>query len=608
MVYSGSDKKKSDHQLRTLSHEPGSSSASDELKASNSTTLETGDILSFSQNGTYFNKFINSFKRLEGDDGQSKESVDDLEGQTRESSQPGKGLKARHVALIAMAGGLGTGLLVGNGKALTMGGPLGLIIAYIIVGSMLFSTILAAGELAVEYSSITGGFNAYAAKLVDPSLGFAVAWNYAINWFTVLPLEMVTASMTIKFWCTTVNPDVFVAIFFTFIVVVNLFGAKGYAEAEFWFNLAKVLMLSGFIILGLLIDTGTVGNGGYIGHRFFKDPGLFANGFKGVCAVFVTSAFSLGGTEFMALTAADQKNPGKAIPAATKQVFYRLIFFYILSIIVVGLLVPYNSPHLMGSGQNNGAPVSPYVLAVESYGIKVIPHVINAVILIAVLSVGNSALYSSSRTFYSLAKQGFAPKWFDYVDRENRPIRAMMVSIICGLFSFIAAYKDQEYIFTWLLSLSGLSTIFTWSTICISHIRFRSALKAQGRSVSQLGFRVPTGVFSSYYAIALNIFILGAQFWVSLFPIGGEGNADIASLFQNYLGMISFLLFYSGHKIYLIIKRRDILVFPYISADEVDLDRESEDKDIEFLELENKRDAELLKNGPLVNRIIDFFF
>lgn len=559
-------------------------------------TIEKGEI-EIGEKPSKWSSFKESFQRKV----EEPEDQNDLEAQSGEPVKKKSGLSSRHVALIAISGGLGTGLLVGSGSVLSLGGPAGLLIAYAIVGAMLFATMSAAGELAVAYSSLSGGFNAYAAKLVDPSLGFAVAWSYAVNWFTVLPLEMVTASMTIRFWNSDTNPDIFVAVFLGFVLLINFFGAKGYAEAEFWFNLAKVLMILGFIVLGLIIDTGRAGDIGYVGAKYFINPGPFANGFKGVCACFIASAFSLGGTEFAVLSASSFANPRKAIPTATKQVFYRLLFFYFLSIFVVGLLVPFDSDRLMGSGHNNGAPVSPYVIAIESAGIKVVPHIINAVILIAVLSVGNSAFYSSSRTFYSLAQQGFAPKWFDYVDRNDRPLRAMLVSGIFGLFSFIAAYENQELIFTWLLSLSGLSTIFTWCTICLSHVRFRAALKYQGFSIKELGYVSIAGVYGSYFAIFLDIFILVVHFWVSLFPFHNDGKPSAVSFFQNYSGIFTFLSFYFGHKIY----TRNWSFF--IKAEEVDLVTDRKIFDPEVLKQENEESKEKLRKGPIFNRVLDFW-
>ncbi|KAH3663941.1 hypothetical protein WICMUC_005880 [Wickerhamomyces mucosus] len=519
-------------------------------------------VVSTSKPPSLFKRIIDSFKRA---DPESEDINIDVEAQ---EAKPNKQISGYQVALIALAGGLGTGLLVGNGKALALGGPIGLIVAYTFVGAMLFCTMLAAGELAVAYSNLAGGFNAYASRLVDPSLGFAIAWNYAINWFTVLPLEMVTASMTIKFWDDSVNSDVYVVIFLILVYSINLFGSKGYARAEVVFNGAKVLMIVGFIILSIVVVCGGVGTQGFIGGKYILDPGPFANGFKGVCAVFVTSTFSLGGTEFMALTAADQANPRKSIPKAVKVVFYRLVFVYLLSILMVGLLVPYNSTSLMSvNSQSNEAPISPYVIAIENAGIKVIPHIINSVILLAILSVGNSALYSSSTTFFSLAQQGFAPQWFNYTDQKGRPIRAMGLSMLFGLFSFIAAYKDQQQVFTWLLSLSGLATIFTWSSISLSHIRFRKALEAQNVNQNTLGFKAKGGIWISYFALFANLFVLIVHFWVSLIPFDNGGKPDAKNFFQNYLGFFTFLGLYIGHKLTISNGR----VWFCIKSEEIDL-------------------------------------
>jgi len=546
--------------------------------------------------------FKDSFKRK--DELDLDTIVNDTESQTK-STNPNntttkKNIQNRHVAMIAIAGGLGTGLLVGNGKALSHGGPAALVISYIVVGIMLFFTMLAGGELAVAYQTMTGGYNAYCAKLVDPSLGFATSWNYAITWFCVLPLELVTASMTIKFWNSEINSDIFVAVFFSLIVFINFFGAKGYAEAEFWFNLAKVTMIFGFIILGLIIDTGKAGNAGYIGGKYWEH-GSFANGFKGVCSTLLTSIFSLGGTEFAVLSASSQKNPRKAIPTAMKVIFLRILVFYFVSIVVVGLLVPYDSDQLMGSSDSTGAPVSPYVIAIETYGIKIVPHIINAVILIAVLSVGNSALFSSSRTFFSLAQQGMAPKWFDYLDRNDRPLRAMYLSTFIGLLSFIAAFKDQDTVFTWLLSLSGLSILFTWTTISMSHCRFRAGMKAQGFSLNELGFTCSTGVWGSYYAILLNILALAAQFWVSLWPIGEDGKADVVAFFENYLGMVVFLLFYFGHKIW---TKNWIICIP---ASEIDLVKDRTIYDPDTMAQE-QREAELAMEGSKWKKLLSYLY
>lgn len=551
-------------------------------------------VLQASWRGDRWRTFKESFKR-------EAPREYDLENNDVESKSEGNAISNRHVVMLALAGGLGTGLLVGVGGGLARSGPAGLLMAFTIVGAMVYLTMGAAGELAVAYSAVPGGFNSYARRLVDPSLSFAVAWNYCINWFTVLPLELVTASMTIKFWDPHTNADLYVSILLVMVCIINFIGARGYAEAEFWANSIKVTMLVGFIVLGILMDVGICGTQGKVLFKYFSNPGPFANGFKGVCAVLVTCAFSLGGTEFMALSAADQKKPRRAIPSAVKQVGYRLIFVYLLSILLIGMLVPYDSPFLMGSGGNRGAPVSPFVIAVNSGSIKALPHIINAVILVALFSVANAALYCSSRTFYSLAQQGYAPKWFDFVDRKKRPTRAMLLSSTLGLFSLIAAYPDQESIFVWLLSLSGLASLFTWGTINISFLRMRSAMKVQGFSTSELGYVSYFGTPGSWVAIVIIVGTLVSHFWVSLFPFETNGVFDPVNFFQNYSGFPVLLVFYISHKVY----TRNWRVC--IPADEIDLVTDRKIFDADVIYQEHIEEERRLKEGPLFKRIVAFW-
>lgn len=244
---------------------------------------------------------------------------------------------------------------------------------------------------------------------------------YTIQWLTVLPLQLVTAAMTVKYW-TSVNADIFVAVVFVFVIIINLFGSRGYAEAEFIFNSCKILMVIGFVILAIIINCGGAGDRRYIGAEYWHNPGPFAHGFKGVCTVFCYAAFSYGGIEVLLLSAAEQENPTKSIPNACKKVVYRILLIYMLTTILVCFLVPYNSDELLGSSDSSGSHASPFVIAVASHGVKVVPHFINAVILISVISVANSSLYSGPRLLLSLAEQGVLPKCLAYVDRNGRPL------------------------------------------------------------------------------------------------------------------------------------------------------------------------------------------
>lgn len=211
-----------------------------------------------------------------------------------------KSLKNRHLQMIAIGGSIGTGLFVGSGSSLHTGGPAGLIIAYILIGTMIYCTVQSLGELAVTFP-VAGAFVTYNTRFIDPSWGFAMAWNYAMQWLVVLPLELVAAAVTIKFWDTTTNSAAFVVIFYVLIIAINFFGVRGYGEAEFIFSAIKVTAVIGFIILGIVLAAGGSPNGrGYIGGKYWQHPGAFANGVKGVITVFVDAAYTAERVAFYA--------------------------------------------------------------------------------------------------------------------------------------------------------------------------------------------------------------------------------------------------------------------------------------------------------------------
>lgn len=472
-------------------------------------------------------------------------------------------LKGRHLQMIAIGGSIGTGLFVGSGKALATGGPASLLIAFVLIGAMLFSTVHALGELAVLFP-VAGSFAAYSTRFLDPAWGFAMGWNYALQWLIVLPLEIVAASITINFWDSdkSINPAVWVAIFWVLIVSINLFGVKGYGEAEFVFSLIKVVAVIGFIILGIILNCGGGPKGEYIGGRYWSDPGAFNNGFKGLCSVFVTAAFAFAGTELVGLAAAETSNPRKTLPTAIKQVFWRICLFYIVSLTLVGLLVPYNEEHLLSGTSSADAAASPFVIAINNAGIQVLPHIMNVVIMIAVLSVGNSSVYGSSRTLAALAEQGQAPRIFAYIDRQGRPMVGIAVSSLLGLLGFLSGSSAEADAFMWMLAISGLSSIFTWGSICLAHIRFRRGWKLQGHTLDELAFQSQPGVIGSWIGFIFNALVLVAQFWTAVWPVGGAA-PDAKVFFSNYLAVPIVMLFYFPYKIY--------YRTPFVRAKDMDL-------------------------------------
>ncbi|KAH7401895.1 amino acid permease-domain-containing protein [Phaeosphaeria sp. MPI-PUGE-AT-0046c] len=464
-------------------------------------------------------------------------------------------LKGRHLQMIAIGGSIGTGLFVGSGQALANGGPAALVICYCMVGLMLYCTVHALGEMAVLFP-VAGSFSAYSTRFLDPAWGFAMGWNYALQWLVVLPLEIVAATFTIEYWNDTkVNNNAWVAIFLVFIVGINLFGVKGYGEAEFVFAIIKIAAVVGFIILGIIINIGGGPDGSYIGGKFWRDPGPFNHGFKGLCSVFVNAAFAFSGTELVGLAAAETANPRKSLPTAVKQVFWRISLFYIVSLTIVGLIVPYNDERLLQEQNSADIVASPFVIAIQNAGIQGLPSVFNAVIMIAVLSVGNSSIYGSSRTLAALAEQHQAPRIFAYIDRQGRPLVSIGFASSLGLLAFLAGADRQlqENAFNWLLALSALSAVFTWLSICLAHIRFRQGWKKQGHTLSELAFRSQPGVLGSWIGVVFNALVLIAQFYVAVAPFDYKAlttSERFQRFFSVYLALPVTVAFYIPYKLY----------------------------------------------------------
>ncbi|KAL0263031.1 hypothetical protein SLS55_002006 [Diplodia seriata] len=498
--------------------------------------------------------------------------------------QLSRSLQGRHMQMIAIGGSIGAGLFVGTGSALRTGGPASLVrdtlmqastaqtaddmqlIGFMTIGVMMLCTVQALGELAIIYP-VNGAFYEYGIRFVDPAWGVAMGWQYSVGWMLTLPFEITAAGITIEYW----------------------------KSLEFILAIIKITACIGLIILGIVIDCGGVptDDRGHIGARYWHDPGAFRNGFKGFCSVFVTAAFAFGGTEMVGLAAAEAANPRRSLPKATKQAFWRIFLFYVVNIFIVGLIVPSDSDVLLGaSGANTKA--SPFVLAVQMAGIKVLPHIINAVITMAVISVANSCTYGSTRVLQAMASSGYAPSCFAKIDSMGRPIWCIVVQVAFGFLSFIAIGADSDTIFTWILAITGLSGQFAYATIMLSHINFRRAWKIQGRSIEQIPWRSPFGIVGSYIGLVLVALSLIATFYVALFPIGSPPGAE--AFFESYMAAPITICLFIIFKVYL--KSWTLGV----NLREVDLDRGrrfEEELDPTFSD-----DATL----PIWKRVLNFLF
>ncbi|PHH91619.1 hypothetical protein CDD83_10963 [Cordyceps sp. RAO-2017] len=456
-------------------------------------------------------------------------------------------MKTRHLHMIAIGGSIGAGFFVGSGSALSKGGPGSVLIDFLIIGIMMFNVVYALGELSVLYP-VSGSFYTYSARFIDPSWGFAMGWNYVFQWAIVLPLELTVCGLTIQYWNAEISVGVWIAVFLAAIIIVNIFGALGYAEEEFWSSCFKLAATVIFMIIALVLVCGGGPKSGryneYWGARYWYDPGAFKNGFKGFCSVFVTAAFAFSGTELVGLAAAESKNPVKSLPGAIKQIFWRITLFYILGLFFVGLLVDANDKGLL-SEANFDVKASPFVLVGKYANLRGFDHFMNLVILVSVLSIGVSGVYGGSRTLTALAQQGYAPQIFTYIDKSGRPLPSVMFVIAFGLLAFVNLDAKGPVVFDWLQALSGLAALFTWGSICLAHIRFRKAWKYHGHTLDEIPFKAPAGVAGSWLGLFLCFIVLVAQFYTAIVAKPGESGMGTAEdFFKAYLAAPVVLLFW----------------------------------------------------------------
>ena len=348
--------------------------------------------------------------------------------------------------------------------------PASILISYTLVGLLVYVVMCGLGEMAA-WLPHAAGFSGYASRFCDPALGFALGWTYWCKYIITTPNQLTASALIIQYWDEdkTINPGVWIAIFLFVIICVNYFGIKFFGELEFWLSSIKVVVIVGLILLSFLLAVGA-GPGPATGFKFYKNPGAFApypgvtgenlGKFTGFWSSFVNAVFAYLGTELIGVTVGEAQNPRKTIPRAIKLTFYRILFFYVLSVFFLGMLVPYNDQKLIDANKKNAsARASPFVLAIENAGIKVLPPLLNACILLFTFSASNSDLYIASRTMYGLAERGHAPKIFRWTDKRGVPVPALAISALFCCSAFMNAAQDASTVFSYFGKLVRLDHV-----------------------------------------------------------------------------------------------------------------------------------------------------
>jgi amino acid transporter len=346
-------------------------------------------------------------------------------------------------------------------------------------------------------------------------------------------------------------------------VVINYFGVKIFGEFEFYLSSVKVLVILALILLSLVLVCGGGPNHHATGFQYWKSPGAFheyiltgnAGRFLAVWSTFTTAVFAYLGTELVGVTVGECANPRKVIPKAIKLTFYRILLFYVVLVFLLGMLVPYNSQKLIEGNKSGGstATASPFVVAIQIAGIKFLPAIFNACILIFVFSAANSDLYIASRTLYSLADQKFAPAIFRKTDRRGVPIYALGLSVAFCLLAFLGVNTASYTVFGYFVNLVTMFGLLTWISILISHMHFVRARRAQGIPNSSLAYVAPLGYWGSFGALifcCLIAFFKGfALFCYKKTAAKGTTPVfDTRTFVTTYLGIPLYFIMYFGYK------------------------------------------------------------
>ncbi|ORY88987.1 amino acid permease/ SLC12A domain-containing protein [Leucosporidium creatinivorum] len=454
-----------------------------------------------------------------------------------------RGLNARHTAFIAISSGVGTGLFLGSATALSNAGPLGLLLGYAFMSLITWIIALISAETA-GFLPVSGGFIRHVPMFTNTALGTTCGYVFTYLLAITAPAEVTAATSLISFWRPDLSPAIFITVFGLLIVLVNLGPVRLFGESEFFFGAIKSIAIIGLIIAGLVVDVGGNPAKDYIGGRNWAIPMreyLVSGGtgrFLGFWSTLTNAAFALGNIQIATSAASEVQNPRVNVPKAMRRVFWRLFFFYIMSLLMVGLILPADDPRI---GTASGTAGSPFVLAFSSVGIKVLPSIINAVVITSAFSSGNGVLFLASRTLLGLSAQNKAPKIFLRTNRFGCPYVAVgFCSLLMPLAYLVLGNSTSNQVFNWLVNIIAVSGLMMWCAICVGYLRFYYGLRARGISRDELPYKSPFQPYAAWFAGIVCFLVVFFSGFSVFFP----GNFSAANFLSNYISVFIFIAIY----------------------------------------------------------------
>ena len=409
-----------------------------------------------------------------------------------------RGLKNRHLQLISLGGIIGSGYFLGTGYVLEQAGPAA-ILAYLLGGAIVLAVMLCLAELAVE-KPISGSFVTYARENISPTWACGVGWSYWLNWVCYVPSEMIAAGIIMENFVPQVSQLWWAVLFGLLITCINLFHVDKFGESEFWLALIKIAALIAFSAVALLIALGLIGEQGYIGTAVLLGSGGFApNGYWAIILTMVIILVNFQGTEIIGLAAGETENPEKSIPAAVRNVSWRIIALYIIPITLLISILPWDRATL---------EESVFAVAVQQYGLDNFAAIFAFVILTAAVSCSNSGLYATARSLYALSRMDMAPRVFGTLNGNGVPAKALVFSICTSwLVILLYAFDPDSVWYTYLLAVSGFTGAIAWISICWSELRRRRRLEAEGMA-HRLKYKTPFFPYVPLFGIWMQVFCI----------------------------------------------------------------------------------------------------
>ncbi|WP_441785599.1 amino acid permease [Leifsonia sp. 2MCAF36] len=397
-----------------------------------------------------------------------------------------RSMGARHLIMIALGGVIGSGLFLSSGYTIHQAGPLGAIIAYGIGAVVVYLVMACLGELAVAYP-VSGAFHIYAARSISPATGFTTAWLYWLCWVVAIGSEFTAAGILMQRWFPGVDVWVWCLIFAAVLFGINAISARVFGETEFWFSMIKVAAIVALIVLGGAAIFGfspfsTVHHAPVFFSNFNTPHGLFPNGIGGILVTSLAVFYAFSGSELIGVAAGETKDPARNIPRALRSTVLRLVIFFIGAIAVIAAILPY---------KHAGLTNSPFVDVFDYVGIPYAGDVMNFVIITALLSAGNSGLFSCARMLFSLAREGHGPRVFAKLTRRGIPLVALSVSMVGGLASLISSVIAAETVYLVLVSIAGFAVVVVWMSIVASQFFHRRKFIQAGGDLKTLPYRTP---------------------------------------------------------------------------------------------------------------------